>query len=108
MVRVAVALPLLLNTTEFEVNEHVGAPACAGWTEQSSETGLSNAFNRLSEMVDVELCPGVIVLGVSAVAEIEKSVPAEFMSTLIMFPGAFWSATKSGDPLLSRSATAPM
>ena len=38
IVSVAVALPLPSKVTEFELNEHVGDPACVGWTEHANET----------------------------------------------------------------------
>ena len=63
IVSLAVAFPLKSKVTEFELSEQVGEPACTGCTEQASETGLSNAFNSMSVIVDVELCPRLTELG---------------------------------------------
>ncbi len=82
IVSVAVALPLESKVTEFELSEQLGEPACAGCTEQASETGLSNAFSSMSVIVDVELCPRLTELGLAAEAEIEKSVETVFSSTI--------------------------
>ena len=104
IVSVAAAFPLESKVTEFELSEHVGEPACAGCTEQASETGLSNAFSSMSVIVDVELCPRFTELGLAAEAEIEKSVPTVFSSTLTVL--SLLIVTRSGDLLPSRSEAA--
>src|SRR5713101_7357495 len=104
MVSVAVAFPFVSKVTEFGLSEQAGA-ACAGCTEQASATGLSNAFSRFSVTVEVALWPRLTVGGLGADAEIEKSVPAVFSSTLIVL-SPFVTIT-SGDlsPLISDAAT---
>src|SRR5882757_11035443 len=104
IVSVAVAFPLESKVTEFELSEQVGEPACAGCTEQVSETGLSNAFSSMSVIVEVELCPRLTELGLAAEAEIEKSVPMVFSITLTVL--SLLIVTRSGDLLPSRSETA--
>ena len=104
IVSVAVAFPLESKVTEFELSEQAGEPACAGCTEQASETGLSNAFSRPSVIVEDELCPRLTELGLAAEAEIEKSVPAVFSRTLTVL--SLLIVTRSGDLLPSRSEAA--
>ena len=104
IVSVAVAFPLESKVTEFELSEQLGEPACAGCTEQASETGLSNAFSSMSVIVEVELCPRLTELGLAGEAEIEKSVPAVFSSKLTVL--SLLTVTRSGDLLPSRSAAA--
>jgi hypothetical protein len=99
----AVALPSVSNVTEFGLSEHVGEPACTGCTEQAKDTGLSNAFNKLRFTVDVALCPGLTVLGLTADAEIEKSAPTVFSKTLMVLSPVFVT-TMSGDLSPLRSA----
>ena len=82
IVSVAVAFPLESKLTEFELSEQPGEPACAGCTLQASATGFSNEFNKFKLSVEVALWPGVTILGLGAEAEIEKSVPEVFSSTL--------------------------
>ena len=74
-VSVAEALPLASKVTEFELSKQVGAPACAGCTEQASETGLSNRLSKLREIVEMAVCPCSTVVGLSADEDSEKSVP---------------------------------
>ena len=104
IVSLAVAFPLKSKVTEFELSEQVGEPACTGCTEQASETGLSNAFNSMSVIVDVELCPRLTELGLAGEADIEKSVPTVFSSTLTVL--SLLIVTRSGDLLPSRSEAA--
>ena len=101
IVSVALALPLESKVTEFELSEQAGEPACAGCTEQASETGLSNAFNSMSVIVEVELSPRLTELGLVPEAEIENSVPTVFSSTLTVL--SLLIVTRSGDLLPSRS-----
>src|SRR5216684_3751367 len=101
IVSVAVAFPLESKATEFELSEQLGEPACAGCTLQASDTGLSNAFSKAKVSVEVVLWPGLTLLGLSADAEIEKSVPAVFSSRLIVL--SLLTVTKSGDLSPSRS-----
>src|SRR5215469_7591864 len=75
IVSCAVPLPLPSKTTELGLREHVGAPACAGCTEQDRETGLSNALSKLRLTVEVALWPRPMVAGLAGDAEREKSVP---------------------------------
>ena len=105
IVSVALALPLESKVTEFELSEQLGEPACAGCTEQASDTGLSNEFSKLKLSVEVALWPGLKLLAVGAEAEIEKSVPAVFSSTVTVL--SVFVAIRSGDLLPSRSAAAP-
>ena len=103
MVNCAVALPLASNVTELGLIEHVGEPASAGCTEQVKEAGLSKAFSKLRLTVDVALCPGLTVLGLSLDAAIEKSVLIVFRNTLMLLLTASVTII-SGDLLPSRSA----
>src|SRR6266699_3092466 len=105
IVSVAVAFPLESKVTEFELSEQAGEPACAGCTLQASDTGLSNAFSKVKVSVEVAIWPGLRLLGLGAEAEIEKSVPAVFSSTVTVL--SLFIATRSGDLLPSRSAAAP-
>jgi hypothetical protein len=54
--------------------------------------------------VDVELCPRLTVAGIGADAEMEKSAPVEFSSTLTVLSSL--TVTKSGALSPSRSAVA--
>ena len=54
--------------------------------------------------VDVALWPRLTLLGFGAEAEIEKSVPTVFSSTLTVL--SLLTVTRSGDLLLSRSEAA--
>src|SRR5215467_10469669 len=96
MVNWALAFPPASNVTMVGFTMHVGAPACAGSTEQVSDTGLSNAFSRLRLTVDVALCPGLTEFGVGLEAEIENSVPTALSRTL-MVPSPEFATTRSGD-----------
>ena len=104
IVSVAVAFPLESKVTEFELSEQAGEPACAGCTLQASDTELSNAFSKVNVSVEVALWPGVTILGLGAEAEIEKSVPEVFSSTLTVL--SLLNVTRSGDLLPSRSEAA--
>lgn len=104
IVNVAVALPLESKVTEFELSEQVGEPACAGCTVQASDTGLSNAFSKIRVRVEVALWPGLTELGLAAEAEIEKSVPTVFSSTLTVL--SLLIVSRSGDLFASRSEAA--
>jgi hypothetical protein len=104
IVSVALAFPLESKVTEFGVSEQAGEPACPGCTLQASDTGLSNAFNRVRLTVDVALWPPLTLLGLGAEAEIEKSVPMVFSSTLTVL--SLLMVTRSGDLLPSRSEAA--
>lgn len=73
---------------------------------QASDTGLSNAFISFKLTVEVALWPPLTVLGLSADAEIEKSVPV-LSSTLIKFEVES-SAIRSGALSPSKSATTPI
>ena len=84
MVSVAVALPFASKVSDFGFNEQVGAD-CAGCTEQASATGSFNPCSELRVTVEVELSPPLIVPGVGAEAEIEKSAPVVFSRTLMVF-----------------------
>jgi len=102
MVSVDVAFPLGSKVTEFGLSEQAGAD-CSGCTEQVSVTGLSNAFRRFRVAVEVALCPRLTVPGVGVDAEMEKSVPAVFSSTLMVLLSEFVT-TKSGTLSWLRSA----
>ena len=104
IVSVALALPLESKVTEFELSGQVGEPACAGCTLQASDTGLSNAFSNVKVSVEVALWPALMLLGLGTEAEIEKSVPAVFSSTLTVL--SLLNVTRSGDLLPSRSEAA--
>jgi len=104
IVSVAAAFPLESKVTEFELSEQVGEPACAGCTLQASDTGLSNAFSNVKVSVEVALWPALMLLGLGTEAEIEKSVPAVFSSTLTVL--SLLNVTRSGDLLPSRSEAA--
>src|SRR5438270_7672675 len=84
IVSVAVAFPLESKVTEFELSEQTGEPACGGCTLQASDTGLSNAFSKVTVSIEVALWPELTLLGLGAEAEIEKSVPV-FSSTVTEF-----------------------
>ena len=101
MASVAVALPLPSNVTEFELNEQAGDPLDVGCTEQVSETGLLKALSRLSEMVAVAVWPGFNLPGLSADAEIEKSVPAFAKTDTVfsLFPRASNSKSSTSGAL---------
>lgn len=104
IVSVAVAFPLESKVTEFELSEQVGEPACAGCTVQASDTGLSNAFSKVRVRVEVALWPGLTEFGLAADAEIEKSVPTVFSSTLTVL--SLLIVSRSGDLFASRSEAA--
>ena len=87
-------MPLESKVTESGLSEHVGEPVCDGFTEQFSETGLSNALSRLRLTVEVALWPGLTVLGLAVEAEIEKSVLTVFKRTLMVLSPVF-ATTKS-------------
>jgi hypothetical protein len=58
---------------EFGFREHCGACAGEGCTEQVRETGLVKPLTAPTLTLEVELCPGLIALGVAVVADMEKS-----------------------------------
>jgi hypothetical protein len=62
---------------------------------------LSNAFSKVRVRVEVALWPGLTELGLAADAEIEKSVPTVFSSTLTVL--SLLIVSRSGDLLPSRS-----
>src|SRR5215467_1965701 len=102
MVNWALAFPPASNVTVVGFRVHVSAPACAGSTEQVSDTGLLNAFSRLRLTLDIALCPGLTEFGMGLEAEIENLVPTAFSRTL-MVPSPEFATTMSGDSSPFRS-----
>ena len=94
MVRAAVALPLPSNVIEFVSREQVAPPVVSGCIEQVRATGFLKLLSSFIVTVELALWPALRVLGLSAVAEIEKSVPV-FTRRLMAFCRI---STRSGAP----------
>jgi hypothetical protein len=73
MLSVEVADPLAAGVAEAGFNEHDGANAGAGSTEQVNCTSLLNPFVELMVTVEVAECPAAIEAGEAPAAESEKS-----------------------------------
>jgi len=71
VVRVNVAV--VPGVTELGFREHWGAICSVGCTEQVKATEPVNPLTAPTSTLAVELCPGLIVPGVAAVEDMEKS-----------------------------------
>ena len=72
-VLVTVTVAGVPGLTEPGLAEHWGANCGVGCTEQVRETELLKPLTAPTLTLEVELCPGLIALGVAAVEDMEKS-----------------------------------
>jgi hypothetical protein len=72
-VLVTVTVAGVPGLTELGLTEHWGASCGVGCTEQVRETGLVKPLTASMLTLEVELCPGLIAVGIAEVADMEKS-----------------------------------